>query len=902
MDTGPAYFYTLLDPYFFESLDRYRPSNELLDVVKPRLDETWAITRGGFWTNIRPKAAPRLPQGWKIHVSSTVEQASETLGRIAPLLVQRHVGFKFCSDLAMVQLSLNKNWPRTGGGKFITIYPVDLEDFKRLIEDCYQVTDGMAGPYILSDRPYRDSRVVFYRYGEHWGDGGVNAYGVRVPTLVSSTGERLSDERLPYFTLPPGVTDPFTPIVPLEPPGEDGVLLNGRYRVTMAIKFSNMGGIYQAQDTFTGQDVIIREARPMLAHMDYDAQRLLRKEARILQTLRGTGLLPEFIELFGQWEHLFLVQEKLEAENLWAHAMDFALDDGASAASLFKNLRKTAHEIVRGLRTIHEARIVLRDMTRSNVLFTDKGEVKFIDLEFAYELDGADPPVAGWTTGYASPEQMRNQTPTFADDYYALGALFLDMVSFTAPGLGLNREGMLRSLAMDLLDFRQPEGIVEIIGRLTSPDIAHRWTPEQALVAFDALPRPTDRTPLFPKRGRRADRPRPRDALRSEVARTVEGIADYVLRHSDHSRDDRLWPASGDVFHTNPVQLQYGAAGTAYFLLHAVGEVPQDDVGWVIEHLRTRPLPPGLHSGAAGVALLLSDLGESAHASSLMDVARESHQLLALPNLYYGAAGCGIANLALWSRTGDSRFLEDAVAIGKELMGSAREDEHGLSWEADGYFRLGYGEGQSGTALFFLYLYAATDDARFLQTGLRALDFDLSYAVDIDFGVLWFPHIAAKPGDPKSPHIRYGSAGIGTAALRAYLLSAEERFLRWAERCAHTVSTRYTNKPWHDYGMAGYIEFLLDMYKFLGDEAYLNTAWHIAERLVVHRIEMPEGFAYLGQDLERISCDFGMGSAGIGLALYRLLNPKTPRLILPDQLLVQAREPEDILGEPSVQE
>ena len=763
MATGSGYFYTLLHPEFFETLDRYRPSDEYLAIVKPYLDDRWVLGVGGFWTNVRQREAPLLHEGWKIHVSASVDDGEDVLRRVAPVVIERGVSFKFCSDKRMLALSLTKNWPRTGAGKFITIYPADLDSFKEIIEACYQATRGLVGPYILSDRPYKDSRVVFYRYGEHYSRPVVNAYGVRVPTLISPTGERFTDERAAYFRLPPWVEDPFNPEPPPTPPGEDGVLLHGRYQVKMAIKFSSVGGIYQAFDSVAERDVVIREARPMLARAStgYDAERLLEKEARILRKLSGTGLAPEFIDLFTEWEHSFLVQEKLDAESLWGYAMDFAFADDANPASMFRGIRETAREIINGLRTIHERGIVLRDMTRTNVLFTEEGRVKFIDFEFAYELDGDDPPVAGWTPGYASPDQMNNRLPRVEDDYYALGVLLLDMIAFSAPGYELNRKGVLRSLAMDLEDCRQPAGLLDIIENLTHPEVERRWTAERALEALDSLEAPTDTAPLFPPGTRPPWRPNPQPALKEDVARTIDGVIDYTRALAVYDRHDRLWPASGEIFQTNPVNIQYGAAGTAYLLLRATGEIPERDLAWILDHLRTRRLPPSLFAGAGGVALLLLDAGEEARAREIMEAAADSEALGTLPNLYYGDAGWGLANLGCWARTGDQHFLDEARRTGNSLLERAQEDEErGLFWEADGYVRLGYGEGQAGIATFFFYLYGATGDARYRDAGVRALEFDLSYAVDLPFGVLWFPHTKSGPGDPKSPHMRFGTAGV----------------------------------------------------------------------------------------------------------------------------------------------
>jgi len=890
MITSPAAFHTLLSREFFETLDKYEPLEEFTGIVEPMLDESWMVRRGGFWTYVHCEQGADIYDGWKIHVSSTEEHGAETLRRVVPVLVRSHTSFKFCSDSRMLALSLSKTWPRSGAGKFMTIYPRDFDGFKALVEECHEATAGLVGPFILSDRPYRDSRTVYYRYGEHYGRRRVNAYGNAAPIIIGPDGQEFSDERVAYFRLPPWVTDPFNPAPQLTPPGEDGVLLKDRYRVKMAIKFSSVGGVYQALDTESGEDVIIREARPRLGReaIGYDAVRLLEKEARILRKLDGTGLAPAFIDLFTQWEHSFLVQELLHAESLWGYAMDFPFEEGASPQSMFRGIRRTAQEIIRALEIVHAKGIVIRDMTRSNVLFTEDGRLKFIDFEFAYELDGIDPIVAGWTPGYASPEQLRNEPPRIEEDHYALGALLLDMMAFTAPGLELNRDGLLRMFEVDISDLRLPKELVAIVLGLTAVNVSERWSAKRALQVLNDIEEPRDTTPLFPSRAAWAFATSPVDALRLDAQHIIDGIVRFTRHHATFERDDRLWPASGEIFNTNPVHLQYGAAGTAYFLTHAAGGLEERERQWILHHLDTRALPATLFSGAGGVALLLCDIGEESAARELIGRYAGRNDYLDLPNLYYGAAGWGIALLGIWQKTRDDEFLSQACQVGDDLLNNARENDRGLSWEADGYVRLGYGEGQSGTAAFYFFLYAATHDERYLDAAQRSLDFDLSYAVDAATGVLWFPHTESGPGEPKSPHMRFGTVGVGSVAIRAWAITGHDRYLDWAKQCASSVAKRYTNKLWHDYGTAGYGEFLLDMYHFTGEKEYLDVAWYHAERLMAGRIERDEGIAFLGRDLLRLSCDYSMGSAGIGLFLARLLDPTMPRLILPDRLLESA--------------
>ena len=75
----------------------------------------------------------------------------------------------------------SKRWARQGAGKFITIYPFDEDQFVSVIEQLHQATRQFEGPYILSDRRYKDSKVVFYRYGGMSPFKVLNIKGEKVP-------------------------------------------------------------------------------------------------------------------------------------------------------------------------------------------------------------------------------------------------------------------------------------------------------------------------------------------------------------------------------------------------------------------------------------------------------------------------------------------------------------------------------------------------------------------------------------------------------------------------------------------------------------------------------------------------------------------------------------------------
>lgn len=888
---SPAFFYTLLDSEHFEPLSRYRPSPEYASIVGALLSEDWTMRSSGFWTQCTPERHTFLAHGWKIHVSAVPSSAAATLNAVVPILVRRKVPFKFCSDERMLELGLNKNWPRTGAGKFITIYPGSEPEFIELAEVCYDATTGFSGPYILSDRPYRDSRVVFYRYGEHSTAAVVTPDGQRASVIIGPDSQRISDARQAYFALPPWVTDPFTRDVLPSAPGEDGVLLHERYQVTSAERFSSIGGIYGGVDTHTGLKVIIREARPHMGttRTGYDPRGILEKEARILQRLGPTGYTAAFVDFFQEWDHWFLVQERLEAESLWGYAINFTHGpvEERSPARIFDRIRTTIKKIVAGLETVHAHGVVLRDLTKSNVMFTfTSDEVRFIDLELSFEMDRSEPLVAGWTTGYASRRQLESKRPVAADDYFALGALIVDMVAFTAAGLPLNRRGTLAGMAMILADHGLPEVLLDIAKGLLEEDPGKRWTGAQVLAALDGAAMPSSVAPL-PELPEVEPFHEPSDALVSEIRATVAGIVRHMDAAATPDRDDRLWPASGEVFATNPVSVQFGAAGTAHFLWRATGAVPTAAVGWILRHWRTRLAPPGLYVGLGGVAVTLWDFGYEAESIAILEAARGIEVMDPTPGLYYGSAGWGLANLHTWVKGGHEPGLEAALAVARQLADSACGDSCEAWWDQQGGAPLGLGHGASGIATFLTYLGMATGDDEWIALARRGLNFEIRHKQENASRLIWFSTVNARASGPKSPHMRHGTAGVGSAILRYARATGDASMRDFAEVCAHSVTSRFTNKLWHDYGLSGYGEFLLDMYQAYGDERYRNHAFNLAQALLVHRMDREGGHAFPGSELLRISCDFGMGSAGIGVFLFRLLNPTTPRYLMLDELFEQ---------------
>ena len=904
MDSKPFLIYSFLSPLYYENIDLYEPDDDLIHVVRRELPEDWAIHTGGFWSSCVPPGWESIEHGWKIHLSSSIERSEDTLAIAARACAEAGVSFKFCADKRMLDMSLGKNWSRFQTGKFVTAYPRDPDEFRRLIDVLHNGTRHLSGPHILTDRAYADSRTVFYRYGAHRGRYRVDPYGRKSPGYTLDDGTWIEDVRGPTFRLPPGLTDPFeAPAESDTATGERGngngngpIVLRDRYQVDGVIKFNASGGISHGIDLQDGQRIVIREVRGLLGHLETempeDPAHILKREARLLETLTHTGLVPRYVDLFQEWEHWFLVVERLDAISLWGHSMEiyFSGEDNRSVFGLDR-IVATIQSIAKGLQTIHDHGIVLRDLTKNNILFSNTdGQIKFIDLEFAYALSDTGKWLRGWTPGYASAEQAASQRPSPRDDHYAFGVLILDMLTFCAAGLDLGRDGVMAKLRLVLGDLGLPQELYTLVEGLTDRDPAARWDLARATAYLAGIRTPDAGRLMLPSREQLL-RVEPVSAeARRAIAETHAGVLDFLRATCELQRRDRLWPASPELYMTNPVSMQYGAIGPAWLLLQADGAVDPRILDWIEAHARAQPLPPGLYSGLGGLVLMLLQAGRRESALALADTADMRPEAFEHSSLYYGIAGLGLIRLHLWRATGDDDHLRRAIAVGDTLLERAIRTDAGLHWIAGGTTFLGFGDGQSGIAVFLDFLAAASGESRFSEAAGLALDFDLAHALEIGGRRVWKTHVGAKAATPNLPHMRFGSAGIGSACIRHYALTGDPRYRESALDCAHTVRARISNKIWQDEGNSGYGEFMLDLSRFLDEPAFEQIAYRHAESIVVHALRRPEGIAFPGFDHFRICCDYSSGSAGIGLFLDRLLGTKARLWMLDDLLPNRGRD------------
>jgi len=885
MDYGP---FAVLDPEFFASFEERAPDAEFRSLVLGMLGESeWAMLVHGIWTHVHPVGWEGPRQGWKLHVSAAPTNAETVLERVAAVLRHDPAAFKFASDRVVHRLIHAKNWPREGGGKFITVYPRDEEHFRRLAQALAAATEGMDGPYVLSDRRVPGSRIVFYRFGEHLAHEQVDARGVRMQRVVGPDGTEASDARRGVFDLPEWVEDPYgaRPVRRMET-SDARVTLTPRFEVRGAIGYSNAGGVYRGHDLELDEAVVIRERRPHVGYVDdaTDGVALLEKEARILQAMEGSGWAPRLHGCFRVWEHHYLAMEQVDGMPLRDYAMRqyFRRSALASPRRLFWTMRHLVLQLLRGIEEFHRRGIILRDLSVFNVLVRPDRSLCFIDFEFAWEKAGTQPYAARiHTPGFASPEQMQGRAPSEADDLYALGAVVVELCSALAPGLGLNRTGMMAAAEMAVSEVGLPRELLEVAHGLMHPDPVARWNGDAVRRALSSVK--ATRLAWEPPDPSRAEIPGEAD-LSPRVAETCEAVADFFEAAADPGSHYRLWPSQPEAYALNPVSIQFGACGPLEYMRRARGGCPSAWLDWVERRAVPDKCPPGLYAGLAGAAVTLAACGRPDRGGAILRTAAETPLLPTYASLYTGAAGVGVAALELADALDDDGLRAVAVRVGTELERCAKRRRHGLAWgSGKGATPCGLAGGASGGALFYTYLGACTAEPRYWELARRALEFEFSQA-RWRGGLVFWPLVATRRVGMLSPHVSFGTAGVATAAIRLYACTGEPQLLDWAARCARTLELRWTNKLWQDMGLAGWGETLLDLHAATGEARYRQVALRHAEALLAVRVETRFGTAFPGGGLNKVASDHGGGTSGIALFLHRLVHGGN-RAFFPDHLL-----------------
>ena len=847
--------YCLTDTIFYDSFLLKATADHDFALAQGPVPEGWQCIPSGDWMMYTPQD-PVLPaQGWKIHASACMDNAEDVLAPIWEYCVARGIPFKFIRSREMFFLRNVKYSPRGASGKFVTIYPADETQLEIVLTELGALLDGQAGPYILSDLRW-DAGPLYVRYGGFAERYCVGAGGELELALEDGTGQLVPDRRGTTFAVPDWVTLPECLVAHLDARNSTKVT-DLPYRIDRALHFSNGGGVYAATHLPTGDNVVLKEARPHagLAWDGADAVARLGRERDMLQRLAGLDVVPAMRDYFTLGDHHFLVEDFVEGSTLQSQIVQRypvgvlgARDDTATVEYASWALDMCAR-VEAAVAQLHSRDVVFGDLSPNNMLVRDDGSIVLIDLEVA-TLAAEDARQTLATSAFMPPPTQSG----LAVDRYALACLRLFVFLPQLTALLTLDPGKARQLAASIAEaFPIPDeflaGAVHVIEVAQQPDGASSRRPPRL--------EPDERT------------------WRS----ARDSMAAAIRASATTDRQDRLFPGHPRQFSTagSGLGLSYGAAGVLY-ALHATGarREPQHEQ-WLVQQATNPPSGTslGLYDGLHGVAYVLDRLDRRDDAMKVLEICidalgRQRDQLSL--DLSGGLAGVGLT-LAHFAACYDDAALWDSVWEIADLVAERLGDVDSVAQTSGGDKPYaGLLKGSSGPALMFLRLHEHRADSRLLDLAAIAIRQDLRRCVPDRYGNL---HVDEEWRT--LPYFADGSVGIGFVVDDYLAHRQDEQFAQAAPQIRSAAKSGFYVGSGLFSGRAGMILYLSRGLApgAAGEDPVVAT--HV-RRLDWHAMSYRGHLAFPGDQLLRLSMDLATGTAGVLLGLGAALHDQPVHL------------------------
>jgi hypothetical protein len=506
----------------------------------------------------------------------------------------------------------------------------------------------------------------------------------------------------------------------------------------------------------------------------------------------------------------------------------------------FARCESIADAIAAALRRIHECGYAYVDLSPHNVLVAEDDTPRLVDFEAVIPLDGTGRFETLGTPGHAPHRRMY-----FADraDYDAYGLAMLALFLIAPLNETVERNPAVLAHLRDLVA-RHTKVPSRLWARATS---FHR----AAAAEFTRAPGPHEVA---------ADPGRHLAALREKLVAGLLAVVDPAGRD--------VFPLGPGRYLSNELCVAHGVAGVVHALRFA-GAPPIDPV---VDRLAAdalsqgQSLPPGLHSGLAGIAWVLADADRPAEAVKLLELA-DAHPVLredgpGTATLGHGHAGLGLAHLALYRHTGDAHHVEQACAHAAVLPAA-----DAIRGALGGGGANGLLHGPSGVALFYYYLGLLTGDDGRLDDGLRLVRADIERMRAADGGLL----LAVSDRDRRlMPYLYAGTAGALFVASRYLAVRGDDHLSAALPAMRAAATCPFTAYPGLYSGAAGLGLVLADHARRHGDAHAAREADLVGRRMFLHAVARGDGAHVLGEHALRLSTDLSFGSAGVLLFLAYL--------------------------------
>jgi serine/threonine-protein kinase len=210
----------------------------------------------------------------------------------------------------------------------------------------------------------------------------------------------------------------------------------GKYVILDRIGSGSMGRVYKAQHILMGRTVALKIIAPEVVTNPRIVSRFQR-EMKLVGRLDHPNVIRAFdADRIG--DQLYIVMEYIPGMSL---GQKFRSRGPMPAPDVVNYAAQAAL----GLGHAHSQGVVHRDVKPSNLLLTDDGQIKILDLglgalteQDANATFATQDGIAVGTVDYMSPEQARGLDVTGQSDIYGLGATMYHLISGQLPFPGAN--------------------------------------------------------------------------------------------------------------------------------------------------------------------------------------------------------------------------------------------------------------------------------------------------------------------------------------------------------------------------------------------------------------------------------------------------------------------------------
>lgn len=204
---------------------------------------------------------------------------------------------------------------------------------------------------------------------------------------------------------------------------------------------------------------------------------------RLHQRLSLVLPVPRPLEIIEIDRHVYLILDFIKGTNL-QNAVDKLYGrrsyrdlSGKSKKCLLGWLTDAALLIEK----LHKLGYLHRDISASNFIVSKSGALYLLDLEVAWAMSGEkrDGCFNGWTEGYSSPQQVRNEQPSEKDDVFSVGALMFNVLTHVHPkNIDLDKRDTVVHTLSGLIEYAD---FMDLIVRCLDPDPSKRPSIESVI-------------------------------------------------------------------------------------------------------------------------------------------------------------------------------------------------------------------------------------------------------------------------------------------------------------------------------------------------------------------------------------------------------------------------------------